>query len=67
MDDRRSVVIDVAAERLGKRRRTIYNWINAGRLDAVRVGSSQRVLVSSIEQLAPSSEHEATASAQQPT
>ena len=48
----RSVFIDEAAALLGVSRRTVYYRIRAGRLRTVRTRcGSQRVLLSSIEQL----------------
>lgn len=49
---RRSFLIDDAAEILGVSRRTVYYRIRQGRLSTVRTrGGSQRVLLSSIEDL----------------
>lgn len=48
----RSVSIDQAARLLNVSRRTIYNRIRDGRLQTIRtIGGSQRVLVSSLEEL----------------
>jgi excisionase family DNA binding protein len=48
----RSVFIDEAAALLGVSRRTVYYRIRAGRLRTIRTRcGSQRVLLSSIEQL----------------
>ncbi len=45
----RSVSIDQASQLLGVSRRTIYNWIRAGRLQTIRtIGGSQRVVVESL-------------------
>jgi excisionase family DNA binding protein len=45
----RSISLDLAAERLGVSRRTIYNRIREGRLTTVRtLGGSQRVLIDSV-------------------
>jgi len=46
----RSVLIDQAAAELGVSRRTIYYWIESGKLQTVRTisGGSQRVLTDSI-------------------
>ena len=48
----RSVSLDQAAACLGVSRRTIYNWIRAGRLQTIRTlgGGSQRVLLSSLRE-----------------
>lgn len=47
---RGSLSLDQAAARLGKSRRSIYNYINAGRLLTLRtLGGSQRVTIESIE------------------
>ena len=49
---RRSLLIDDAAMLLGVSRRTVYYRIREGQLETVRTrGGSQRVLLSSIEQL----------------
>jgi excisionase family DNA binding protein len=48
----KTLLIDEAAARLGVSRRTIYYRISDGRLATIRTrGGSQRVLVSSIEEL----------------
>lgn len=44
----RSVTIDHAAQLLGICRRSVYNRIKDGRLQTIRAGVSQRVLVESI-------------------
>lgn len=46
----RSVSLDQAAGFLGVSRRTVYNWIRAGRLRTIRTigGGSQRVLLASL-------------------
>ncbi len=45
----RSVSIDQASQLLGVSRRTIYNWIRAGRLQTIRtIGGSQRVVLESL-------------------
>lgn len=46
----RSVSLDQAAAFLQVSRRTIYNWIRAGRLSTIRTlgGASQRVLTESL-------------------
>jgi len=50
----RSVLIEEAARRLGVSRRTVYYRIRDGLLQTIRTrGGSQRVLMSSIELLAP--------------
>jgi excisionase family DNA binding protein len=36
------------AERLGKSRFTVYNWINEGKIDATKIGGSWRVPLSSV-------------------
>jgi excisionase family DNA binding protein len=47
------VLIDQACGLLGVSKRTVYYWIRAGRLRTVRtLGGSQRILVSSIRELA---------------
>ncbi len=50
----RSVSLDQAAACLAVSRRTIYNWIRAGRLQTIRTlgGGSQRVLLASLRQFA---------------
>jgi len=50
----RSVSLDQAAGLLGVSRRTVYNWIRAGRLQTIRTlgGNSQRVLIASLERAA---------------
>jgi excisionase family DNA binding protein len=50
----RSVSLDQAAGLLRVSRRTVYNWIRAGRLQTIRTlgGNSQRVLVASLQQVA---------------
>jgi excisionase family DNA binding protein len=50
----RSVSLDQAAGFLGVSRRTIYNWIRAGRLRTIRTlgGGSQRVLLASLHEMA---------------
>jgi excisionase family DNA binding protein len=49
---RRTVLIDEAAVRLGVSRRTVYYRISEGRLQTIRTRcGSQRVLLSSIEAL----------------
>jgi excisionase family DNA binding protein len=50
----RSVSLDQAACLLRVSRRTVYNWIRAGRLQTIRTlgGNSQRVLVTSLERAA---------------
>jgi excisionase family DNA binding protein len=50
----RSVSLDQAAGLLRVSRRTVYNWIRAGRLQTIRTlgGNSQRVLITSLEQAA---------------
>jgi len=51
-DFRRSLLIDDAAVALGVSRRTVYYRIREGRLQTIRTRcGSQRVLVSSIEEL----------------
>jgi len=49
----RSVSLDQAAELLRVSRRTVYNWIRAGRLRTIRTigGKSQRVLLTSLHEL----------------
>jgi len=47
----RTVFVEEAAARLGVSRRTVYYRIQDGRLQTVRCGGSQRVLVESIEAL----------------
>jgi excisionase family DNA binding protein len=49
----RSVSLDQAAGLLRVSRRTVYNWIRAGRLQTIRTlgGNSQRVLIASLEQV----------------
>ena len=49
----RSVSIDQASQLLGVSRRTIYNWIRAGRLQTIRTlgGGSQRVVLESLRGL----------------
>ena len=50
----RSVSLDRAAEFLTVSRRTVYNWIRAGRLETIRTpGGSQRVLRASLPGAAP--------------
>ncbi len=45
----RSVSIDQASQLLGVSRRTVYNWIRAGRLQTIRtIGGSQRVVIESL-------------------
>jgi excisionase family DNA binding protein len=46
----RSVSLDQAAGILRVSRRTVYNWIRAGRLQTIRTlgGNSQRVLLASL-------------------
>jgi excisionase family DNA binding protein len=49
---RRSLLIEDAAVLLGVSRRTVYYRIHEGQLETVRTrGGSQRVLLSSIEQM----------------
>ena len=49
---RRSVLVDQAAELLGVSRRTVYNRIRQGRLITIRTRcGSQRVLLDSLEAL----------------
>ena len=48
---RRSVLVDHAAQLLGVSRRTVYNRIREGRLTTIRTGGSQRVLLDSLEAL----------------
>ena len=49
----RSVSLDQAAVLLRVSRRTVYNWIRAGRLRTIRTigGKSQRVLLASLQEL----------------
>ena len=50
--ERRSVLLDHAAELLGVSRRTVYNRIREGRLRTIRTrAGSQRVLLESLEAL----------------
>jgi len=50
----RSVSLDHAAQILGVSRRTIYNRIRDGRLQTIRtMGGSQRVLLDSLQGVAP--------------
>jgi excisionase family DNA binding protein len=52
MANRRSLLIEDAAVLLGVSRRTVYYRIRDGQLETVRTrGGSQRVLLSSIEQM----------------
>jgi excisionase family DNA binding protein len=50
----RSVSLDQAAVLLRISRRTVYNWIRAGRLRTIRTigGKSQRVLLASLHEVA---------------
>jgi excisionase family DNA binding protein len=50
----RSVSLDQAAGLLRVSRRTVYNWIRAGRLRTIRTlgGKSQRVLLASLNEVA---------------
>lgn len=65
----RSVSLDQAAGMLRVSRRTVYNWIRAGRLRTIRTlgGKSQRVLISSLEQAAGGQEVQSRPSASQQT
>lgn len=65
----RSVSLDQAAGVLRVSRRTVYNWIRAGRLRTIRTlgGKSQRVLISSLEQAAGGQEIRPRPSASQQT
>ena len=55
----RSVSLDQAAGSLGVSRRTIYNWIRAGRLQTIRTvgGGSQRVLLASLREMVGARPH----------
>ena len=55
----RSVSLDQAAGALGVSRRTIYNWIRAGRLQTIRTlrGGSQRVLLGSLRKMTVARPH----------
>lgn len=56
----RSVLIDQAVRLLGVSKRTIYYWIHDGRLQTIRTRcGSQRVLVSSMRDLARQQGHSA--------
>jgi excisionase family DNA binding protein len=46
-----SLSLDDAARRLGVSRRTVYSRIRSGALVTLRVGRSQRALISSIDAL----------------
>lgn len=49
IDPRRTVSINKAAELAGVARRTIYNWINAGKVDCIRTaGGSVRIFEDSL-------------------
>lgn len=43
--DRKSVTLDLAADLCGVTRRTLYNWIKAGKLTAFDKDGSKRVYV----------------------
>lgn len=43
------LTVDEVAKRLKVTRQAIYNWINDGRLRAVKVGRSTRIPVSAID------------------
>ena len=50
VDVRPTVSIQQAADRLGVSRRTVYNWLRLGKLEAKRIGNgrTQRVLLESM-------------------
>jgi excisionase family DNA binding protein len=47
--DERYLKIPEVATRLGVSRGTVYNFINAGKLEAVKIGKSRRVALSALQ------------------